>query len=198
LYGTDAEVIVGPCGKQILIYQSMMKTKQQVFHALWHEFGHILFGDEKQYGINFEDDTPMRSGYAVFNEFVAEYIAYTVNDAEPFRNAMRSHIYLQMAFQQKSSIRPCEKFSVNSPLRRGRDRFSEPQVNFGSVRSERQQQRRRVGLDGVGSLRCTAESDGPGLGKTVSITVGNFNIASEAHLVKAGREGLPALNQSFL
>lgn len=83
-----------------------MKTKQQVFHALWHEFGHILFGDEKQYGINFEDDTPMRSGYAVFNEFVAEYIAYTVNDAEPFRNAMGSHIYLQMAFHEERTINP--------------------------------------------------------------------------------------------
>lgn len=103
-YGTDAEVIFGPNGKQILIYQSMMKTKQQVFHALWHEFGHLLSGDEKQYGINLERDTPMRSGYAVFNEFVAEYIAYTVNDAEPFRNAMGSHIYLQMAFQEERTI----------------------------------------------------------------------------------------------
>jgi hypothetical protein len=84
----------------------MMKTKQQVFHALWHEFGHLLSGDEKQYGINLERDTPMRSGYAVFNEFVAEYIAYTVNVAEPFRNAMGSHIYLQMAFHEERTINP--------------------------------------------------------------------------------------------
>ena len=106
LYGTDAEVIDGPCGKQILIYQSMMNTKQQVFHALWHELGHLLSGDEKQCGINLERDTPMRSGYAVFNEFVAEYIAYAVNDAEPFRNAMGSHIYLQMAFHEERTINP--------------------------------------------------------------------------------------------
>lgn len=33
-YGTDAEVIFGPNGKQILIYQSMMKTKQQVFQVI--------------------------------------------------------------------------------------------------------------------------------------------------------------------
>ena len=46
----------------------------------------------------------MRSGYAVFNEFIAEYIAYTVNNAEPFPNAHRSYIYFQMAFQEKYTI----------------------------------------------------------------------------------------------
>lgn len=49
LYGTDAEVIDGPLDKQIVIYQSIMKSERQVCHALWHEFGHIVFGDEKQY-----------------------------------------------------------------------------------------------------------------------------------------------------
>lgn len=52
LYGTDAEVIDGPLDKQIVIYQSMIKSERQVCHALWHEFGHIVFGNEKQYGID--------------------------------------------------------------------------------------------------------------------------------------------------
>ena len=72
LYGTDAEVIDGPLDKQIVIYQSMMKSERQICHALWHEYGHIVFGNEKQYSIDLAEDTPMRSGYAVFNEFIAE------------------------------------------------------------------------------------------------------------------------------
>lgn len=46
MYGTDGEVIDGPLGRQILFYQSMMKSEHQVCHALWHELGHILFGNE--------------------------------------------------------------------------------------------------------------------------------------------------------
>lgn len=42
---------------------------------------------------------PCDSGYAVANEFMAEYIAYTVNEMETFRHAESSHLYLQMAFQ---------------------------------------------------------------------------------------------------
>ena len=57
-YGTDGEVIHGPLGTQVLLYQSMMKFKMRVCHALWHEFGHILFGDEKQFGINLSIDIP--------------------------------------------------------------------------------------------------------------------------------------------
>ena len=105
LYGTDAEVIDGPLGKQILLYQSMMKTERQVCHALWHEFGHIIFGNEKQYGIDFNVDTPMRSGYAVFNEFMAEYIAYVVTEGEGF-GVYNPNMYLQMAFQERGTINP--------------------------------------------------------------------------------------------
>ena len=105
LYGTDAEVIDGPLGKQILLYQSMMKTGRQVCHALWHEFGHIIFGSEKQYRMDFNVDTPMRSGYAVFNEFMAEYIAYVVTGGEGF-GVYNPNMYLQMAFQEKGTINP--------------------------------------------------------------------------------------------
>ena len=105
LYGTDAEVIDGPLGKQIVLYQSMMKSERQVCHALWHEFGHIVFGNEKQYGINLAEDTPMRSGYAVFNEFIAEYIAHVVSDGEGF-SVYNPNMYLQLAFQEIGTVNP--------------------------------------------------------------------------------------------
>ena len=105
LYGTDAEVIDGPLDKQIVVYQSMMKSERQVCHALWHEFGNIVFGNEKQYGINLVEDTPMRSGYAVFNEFIAEYIAYLVSDREGF-GVYNPNMYLQLAFQEEGTINP--------------------------------------------------------------------------------------------
>jgi len=105
LYGMDAEVIDGPLDKQIVVYQSMMKSGRQVCHALWHEFGHIVFGNEKQYGINLAEDTPMRSGYAVFNEFMAEYIAHFVSDREGF-GVYNPNMYLQLAFQEEGTINP--------------------------------------------------------------------------------------------
>ena len=105
LYGTDAEVIDGRLTQQIVVYQSMMKSERQVCHALWHEFGHIVFGNEKQYGINLAEDTPMRSGYAVFNEFIAEYIAYLVSDREGF-GVYNPNMYLQLAFQEEGTINP--------------------------------------------------------------------------------------------
>jgi len=105
LYGTDAEVIDGPLDRQILLYQSMMKCERQVCHALWHEFGHIVFGNEKQYGIDLSEDTPLRSGYAMFNEFIAEYIAYEISRGEGF-GAYNPNMYLQMAFQKEGIVNP--------------------------------------------------------------------------------------------
>lgn len=105
LYGTDAEVIDGPLDRQILLYQSMMKSEKQVGHTLWHELGHVLFGNEKQYGIDIEKDTSMHSGYAVFNEFIAEYIAHVVSDGEGF-GIYNPNMYLQLAFQEERTINP--------------------------------------------------------------------------------------------
>ena len=83
----------------------MMKSERQVCHALWHECGHIVFGNEKQYGIDLTEDTPMRSGYAVFNEFIAEYIAHLVSDGEGF-GVYNPNMYLQLAFQEEGIINP--------------------------------------------------------------------------------------------
>ena len=65
----------------------------------------ILFGNEKQYGIDIENDTPMRSGYAVFNEFIAEYIAHVVSNGEGFE-IYNPNMYLQLAFQEERTINP--------------------------------------------------------------------------------------------
>lgn len=100
VYGTDAEVISGPLGTRILVYQSMMKTEKQVCHALWHELGHIVFGQPDEFGVILEKDTPLRSGYALINEFMAEYIAFSVNENKSFSFLQRPNVYLQMAFQQ--------------------------------------------------------------------------------------------------
>lgn len=100
IYGTDAEVISGALGTQIILYQSMMKNKGQVCHAIWHELGHLMFGSEEKYNIDLKQDTPFRSGYAVVNEFMAEYIAYTVNEFESFGCSQKAHIYLQMTFME--------------------------------------------------------------------------------------------------
>lgn len=97
---TDAEVISGSLGTQIILYQSKMKTEGQLFHAVWHELGHIKFGTEEKYGIDLAGDTPKRSGYAIVNEFMAEFIAYTVNDFETFNCSLKAHLYLQMAFME--------------------------------------------------------------------------------------------------
>lgn len=105
IYGTDAEVIDGPLDKQIVLYQSMAKSERQVSHAVWHECGHVVFGNEKQYGIDFSEDTPMRSGYAVFNEFIAEYIAHVVSGGEGF-GIYNPNMYLQLAFSEPFTVNP--------------------------------------------------------------------------------------------
>lgn len=97
-YGTEGEVISGIYGKQIIVYQSMAKSKLNVYNTTWHELGHILFGDNYDFGIDLNKDTPIRSGYAIINEFMAQYIAFTVNDFKPFKCLRNAHIYLQMAF----------------------------------------------------------------------------------------------------
>ena len=106
IYGTDAEVISGDLDTQIILYQSMMKTERQVHHAVWHELGHIMFGSEKQFNIDLSEDTPLRSGYAVINEFMAEFVAYTVNKFDTFGNSQRAHTYLQMAFMEEYVVNP--------------------------------------------------------------------------------------------
>ena len=56
----------------------------------WHECGHVVFGNEKQYRINLVLDTPMHSGYTAFNKFIAKYMAQSFSIYNP-------NMYLQFA-----------------------------------------------------------------------------------------------------
>lgn len=130
IYGTDAEVISGTLDTQIILYQSMMKTKNQVHHAVWHELGHIMFGSEKQFNIDLSIDSPLRSGYAVINEFMAEFIAYTVNRFETFGNSQKAHTYLQMSFMEEFVVNPYW-FSRYLAVVIGDGNVSEEEIEFG-------------------------------------------------------------------
>ncbi len=94
---TGAEVISGPLDTKIIIYQARVKTEGMVRHCIWHELGHIIFGDEKTFNIDLNKDTPLLSGYGIFNEFIAEYIAYTVNDFKPLSGTFGVNGYLSNA-----------------------------------------------------------------------------------------------------
>ena len=62
--------------------------------------------DDKDRGFSYlAEDTPMRSGYAVFNEFIAEYIAHVVSDGDGF-GVYNRNMYLQLAFQEERTINP--------------------------------------------------------------------------------------------
>ena len=78
LYGTDAEVIDGPLDKQIVIYQSMMKSERQICHALWHEYGHIVFGNEKQYSIDLAEDIGKRRDNLYMNKSLCFAFRYSL------------------------------------------------------------------------------------------------------------------------
>lgn len=78
-----AEVIWGPMGTKILFYQSKAIDKDDVYHNVWHELGHVMFGRNTKYGIEIEENSPIFLGYNLLSEFMAEYIAYTVNEFKP-------------------------------------------------------------------------------------------------------------------
>lgn len=98
---TLAEVVSGEKMTKIVLYQARMKSGNIVNHCVWHELGHILFGDEKQFGItksDFQKGTLAAYGYGLFNEFIAEYTAYVVNDFQPLAGNYLPNAYLHQAF----------------------------------------------------------------------------------------------------
>ncbi len=100
----SAETVAGKKDLQIIIYQKMMRTEECIRHTLWHELGHLVFGLSEDYGIDISKDTPVRNGYGIVNEFMAEYIAHTVNDYEAFTDDGASYIYMIAAFDQGANI----------------------------------------------------------------------------------------------
>lgn len=95
----EAEVIWGPTGTKILFYQSNFFDKEDVCHVTWHELGHVMFGINTKYGITLKQkDTLESTGYVILSEFMAEYIAYTVDNFKPFKYSEKVNTNLQIAF----------------------------------------------------------------------------------------------------
>ena len=77
----------------------------------WHECGHVVFGNEKQYRINLVLDTPMYSGYTAFNKFIAKYMAQSFGIYNPnmyLQFALFIPQYLPRCSQRKSPDRDCK------------------------------------------------------------------------------------------
>lgn len=101
------EVISGDKATKIVLYQAKMKTQAIVNHCVWHELGHILCGDWRRFGLTKDDldkATIPAYGYGLFNEFVAEYIAYEVNYFQPLAGNYFPNGYLHQAFYASSSL----------------------------------------------------------------------------------------------
>ena len=77
-------------GRAILIYTTVAESDWDLCHTGWHELGHILtkvinkdLFIEAENDVNAMHDTQIRSGMAVWSEFIAEYIAILIDDEEP-------------------------------------------------------------------------------------------------------------------
>lgn len=86
---TTAEAIVGERGYAVLLYYEHIRDNE-LEHTIYHEFGHILsihanpkLHEEVRLDISMDYDTVLRSGSSVWSEFIAEAIAYIVEDGEP-------------------------------------------------------------------------------------------------------------------
>ena len=84
------EAIFGPKGRAILIYTAVAENDEDFCHTGWHELGHVLtkvvnkdLFIEAENDVNAMHDTQIRSGMAVWSEFIAEYIAILILDEEP-------------------------------------------------------------------------------------------------------------------
>ncbi len=90
-----AEVFTGHNGYAIIIYQYRIKTENQLKRVVWHELAHICshffnkaLEDEAYRHTVLEMDTPLRSGYAIWAEFIAEAIANYVENKLPNHRAV--------------------------------------------------------------------------------------------------------------
>lgn len=98
------EAIVGPLGKRVILYQYNIDSSNEMCFVLWHELGHIMLGSETQYGVFSKENTDMRSGFGLFSEFVAEYIAFTVAERTGL-GIINADNLLERAFSQKRTVK---------------------------------------------------------------------------------------------
>ncbi len=85
---TAGETVVGELGFAIEMYYQRI-SKEVFKHYLLHEFGHVIsinackeLYDEAQEDGDYNRDTPLRSGVALWSELIAEVIAYRLEDGE--------------------------------------------------------------------------------------------------------------------
>ncbi len=85
---TAGETVVGELGFAIEMYYQRI-SKDVFKHYLLHEFGHVIsinackeLYDEAQEDGDYNRDTPLRSGVALWSELIAEVIAYRLEDGE--------------------------------------------------------------------------------------------------------------------
>lgn len=90
LTDTVGEVIAGDGKYAILLYQSAIRSPEELDLVLWHELGHICSSETNREierecledAVN-KVDSPIRSGGAVWMEFIADAIATYVAEAKP-------------------------------------------------------------------------------------------------------------------
>ena len=86
----EGESVIGKEHNAVILHAHTFKNADRFKHVLWHELGHVysmslskeLF-DEIEADMLADHDTLIRNGMAVWSEFVAETIAYIVEDADP-------------------------------------------------------------------------------------------------------------------
>lgn len=98
----EGEAVIGENGRAVIIYATVIKSKRRFKRVLWHELGHIysqalskeLF-DEAEKDMLQDNDTLIRNGMCIWSEFIAEIIAYIVEDLPPHVSAWQSVSIMQ-------------------------------------------------------------------------------------------------------
>lgn len=93
----EGEAVIGANGRAVIIYASVIKSQARFKRVLWHELGHIysqalnseLFAEAEK-DMLADNDTLIRNGMCIWTEFIAEVIAYIVEDAIPRASAWQS------------------------------------------------------------------------------------------------------------
>lgn len=87
---SEGEAVIGSKKKVVIIYAWTIKSVKRFQYVLWHEWGHIYshlvnqaLVQKAEDDVKFDRDTPLRSGLSIWSEFIAETIAYAVEDDEP-------------------------------------------------------------------------------------------------------------------
>jgi hypothetical protein len=101
VYRTAGESLIGPEHAAVVMYYQSIQA-EDFLHFLFHEFGHILshyasmelFLEAKEDG-DYGRDTPIRSGMAVWSEFIAEVIAYRTDDGLHYPTLWEAHARIE-------------------------------------------------------------------------------------------------------